>query len=555
MPELPEAERARLQIDRVLGREIVAVDDRDTYVCRPHAPGEIAAALIGRRLAVGAPAREVPLGRRRTTAARSSACTSGWRADRRRRGARAAQLGPLRARVRRRRPAGAARQAPARPGGARAGLLARRPGRGRGRPRAFRARVGRGGAPLKARLLDQGVDLRRRQPAGRRDRSGAPGSHPRRPAGEPRPEELDALRRALRAAIRSRDPPAAASTPAPSSRTATAEGHCPRCGTAARARHHRRAHHVLVPGLPAGLTGRRSALGRRRRPGRARARRRRPRGGSAPCRARRSTAVERIWPTITVTDMLPVCSSTSVARPAARSAGSRTASAAASSASPSTASSARTARARSRTASPTSGGTLLVEVDRAAGAAREHAHVADREVDLGAGRRRSPRPCRAYRRRGGASGRLAARRRAPPRSRARAPRSRGRARARPGRSRSRCASARATSSSDARRARRARDGRRAGPCRPGCAGKTSALTASATLPPISASSERANVIPPVGRLQRRHERRRDGGLLGEHLAGAEQQRDRHRERRPRPRAATRPCRRRARAGRRRRSRA
>src|SRR4051812_13529593 len=50
MPELPEAERARQQIERVLGREIVAVDDRDTYVCRPHAPGEIAGALVGHRL-------------------------------------------------------------------------------------------------------------------------------------------------------------------------------------------------------------------------------------------------------------------------------------------------------------------------------------------------------------------------------------------------------------------------------------------------------------------------------------------------------------------------
>ena len=50
MPELPEAERARQQIERALDREIVAVDDRDTYVCRPHAPGEIAAALTGRRL-------------------------------------------------------------------------------------------------------------------------------------------------------------------------------------------------------------------------------------------------------------------------------------------------------------------------------------------------------------------------------------------------------------------------------------------------------------------------------------------------------------------------
>src|SRR2546423_1308599 len=48
MPELPEAERARQAIERALDREIVAVDDSDTYVCRPHAPGEIAAALVGR---------------------------------------------------------------------------------------------------------------------------------------------------------------------------------------------------------------------------------------------------------------------------------------------------------------------------------------------------------------------------------------------------------------------------------------------------------------------------------------------------------------------------
>ena len=50
MPELPEAERARQQIERALGREIVAVDDADTYVCRPHGPGEIAAALVGHTL-------------------------------------------------------------------------------------------------------------------------------------------------------------------------------------------------------------------------------------------------------------------------------------------------------------------------------------------------------------------------------------------------------------------------------------------------------------------------------------------------------------------------
>src|SRR3954447_19798545 len=51
MPELPEVERARALIERrALGRRIVDVDDSDTYVCRPHAPGEIAAVLTGRTL-------------------------------------------------------------------------------------------------------------------------------------------------------------------------------------------------------------------------------------------------------------------------------------------------------------------------------------------------------------------------------------------------------------------------------------------------------------------------------------------------------------------------
>jgi formamidopyrimidine-DNA glycosylase len=51
MPELPEAERARQTLESALGRRIVAVDDRDTYVCRPHRPGELADALTGHRLA------------------------------------------------------------------------------------------------------------------------------------------------------------------------------------------------------------------------------------------------------------------------------------------------------------------------------------------------------------------------------------------------------------------------------------------------------------------------------------------------------------------------
>lgn len=51
MPELPEVETARKTIERAgLGRQIIAVDDADTYECRPHAPGEIADALVGRKL-------------------------------------------------------------------------------------------------------------------------------------------------------------------------------------------------------------------------------------------------------------------------------------------------------------------------------------------------------------------------------------------------------------------------------------------------------------------------------------------------------------------------
>lgn len=51
MPELPEVERARSAIEQAgLNRRIADVDDTDTWVCRPHAPGEIAAALRGRTI-------------------------------------------------------------------------------------------------------------------------------------------------------------------------------------------------------------------------------------------------------------------------------------------------------------------------------------------------------------------------------------------------------------------------------------------------------------------------------------------------------------------------
>jgi formamidopyrimidine-DNA glycosylase len=49
VPELPEVESARRVLAQgALGRRIVDVDDHDDYVTRPHAPGELRSALVGR---------------------------------------------------------------------------------------------------------------------------------------------------------------------------------------------------------------------------------------------------------------------------------------------------------------------------------------------------------------------------------------------------------------------------------------------------------------------------------------------------------------------------
>jgi formamidopyrimidine-DNA glycosylase len=51
MPELPEVETARRLIaDRALHRRIADVDDSDSYVARPHPPGELRSVLTGRSL-------------------------------------------------------------------------------------------------------------------------------------------------------------------------------------------------------------------------------------------------------------------------------------------------------------------------------------------------------------------------------------------------------------------------------------------------------------------------------------------------------------------------
>jgi formamidopyrimidine-DNA glycosylase len=202
VPELPEAERARQQIERALDREIVAVDDTDTYVCRPHAPGEIAAALVGRRLTAahrrgkflwaetddGGPDLGLHLGMAGRISVDEEPAPNHWDrfvldfAD----GGRLA--------LRDKRRLGRVRLEPDLTGvGPDAALVGRD---------EFRARVGRGTAPLKARIMDQAViagvgNLLADEALWQAHLS------PVREAGSLSTEELDRLRRAIRAAVRS----------------------------------------------------------------------------------------------------------------------------------------------------------------------------------------------------------------------------------------------------------------------------------------------------------------------------------------------------------------
>jgi formamidopyrimidine-DNA glycosylase len=226
VPELPEAERARIEIEKVLGRKIVRVDDRDTYVCRPHAPGEIAAALIGRRL---------------TSAHRRGkflwAETDG---DGPELGLHLGMSGRI---VLDEEPVGWDRFALEFADGGRMALRdKRRLGRAVIEPdfshvgpdaaevsrEEFRTRIGRGNAPLKARLLDQkaiaGVGNLLADEILWRARLS-----PRRLTGSLSEAELDRLRRELRAAVRSAIRRGGAHT---GDLIAHRErgGHCPRCG-------------------------------------------------------------------------------------------------------------------------------------------------------------------------------------------------------------------------------------------------------------------------------------------------------------------------------------
>jgi formamidopyrimidine-DNA glycosylase len=212
MPELPEVERARALIaERALGREIVAVDDTDTYVCRPHAPGELADALVGRRLLAahrqgksmwietdGGPVLGLHLGMAGRIVVDEAAA-----GDPQRDGPNGhnpiwdrftlsfADGGHLMLRDKRR--LGRAVLDPDLSG---LGPDAAEIGRD-----AFRERVGRGDLPLKARVMDQavlaGVGNLLADEALWRARL-----DPRRPAGSLDHDELDRLRREIRAATR-----------------------------------------------------------------------------------------------------------------------------------------------------------------------------------------------------------------------------------------------------------------------------------------------------------------------------------------------------------------
>jgi len=226
VPELPEAERARGQIDRTLGREIVAVDDRDNYVCRPHAPGEIAAALLGERLLhthrrgkflwveTTGPVLGLHLGMAGRIDVDKPPASGNW--DRFALGF--PDGGRLALHDKRR-----LSRAILDPDLSHVGPDAAEVGRD-----LFRARVGRGTAPLKARLLDQAViagigNLLADETLWRARLS------PRRAAGELSSPELDRLRRELRAATRAAIRKGGVHTGAliPFRRR---DGFCPRCG-------------------------------------------------------------------------------------------------------------------------------------------------------------------------------------------------------------------------------------------------------------------------------------------------------------------------------------
>jgi formamidopyrimidine-DNA glycosylase len=258
VPELPEVESARATIERAaLHRTVADVDDSDSWECRPHSPGDIRAALKGRRLVAACrqgkalwcetsaadrsgddgdgPVLGLHLGMsgRILVTGPTGALTEGGdrvvgnaaeQADRRPDWTRFTITfddgGTLRLFDKRR--LGRVRLDP--------DLTVLGPDAERITPAVFRERVGRGTAPVKARLLDQSVlagvgNLLADEVLwqARVD--------PRRRVDTLDAEELTALHRSLRTAIRKaiREGGVHTGTIVAHRRT---DGHCPRCGAA-----------------------------------------------------------------------------------------------------------------------------------------------------------------------------------------------------------------------------------------------------------------------------------------------------------------------------------
>ena len=229
-------ERARALIEaRGLHRPIVAVDDGDTYVTRPHAPGEMSSALVGHELTAahrrgksmwletdGGPVLGLHLGMAGRIviddeqAGDPVPARDGPQWDRFT--LHFADGGSLALRDKRR--LGRAVLEPA--------IVRLGPDAADVTRRDFRERVVRGRGPIKARLLDQsvvaGVGNLLADEALWQARI-----HPRRPAGSLSDEEADALRRAVRSTIRrtTRLGGAHSGVIIPYRR---AGAHCPRCG-------------------------------------------------------------------------------------------------------------------------------------------------------------------------------------------------------------------------------------------------------------------------------------------------------------------------------------
>ncbi len=246
MPELPEVESARQVIERsALGRRIRTVDDADTYECRPHPPGEIREALLGRCLSTvhrrgkliwcetsgDGPALSLHLGMSGRILVQDGDRTDeggDYAGPRPESSVRKPEWfrftvgfedgGSLRLLDKRR--LGRVRLDP--------DLDALGPDAGEIGRDEFRERVGRGTGPLKARLLDQATvagvgNLLADEVLWQA------GLSPLHPAGELDDDQLDALRRRLRLSIRQAIRRGGVHTGeiVPHRRRG---GHCPRCG-------------------------------------------------------------------------------------------------------------------------------------------------------------------------------------------------------------------------------------------------------------------------------------------------------------------------------------